>query len=262
MTCHDFRDVNRIHGVTRDPLTHEYAIVTQFQNGGNLRRMISENHTNLTWENIIHRLNGIVVGLQNIHAHEYHHKDFHSGNILGSSINMVISDFGMSRPADDKDEKTLYGVIPFVAPEVLRGKEFTNSADIYGFGMIMWEILSGEPPFIDREYDQILMRDICLNEIRPLIPQYTPEPYTTLMKQCWVPISTNRPTANELSGKFWDWCTIFSDPNYQDGDTEIKRAFSKEREDQWKAQLAERARNPRELKQTHNLLISKRLDGM
>ena len=71
----------------------------------------------------------------------------------------------MSRPADVEEEKTLYGVIPFVAPEVLRSEKFTSAADIYGFGMIIWEILAGEPPFIDREYDQSLMRDICLNQL-------------------------------------------------------------------------------------------------
>ena len=51
-------------------------------------------------------------------------------------------------------DKAVYGVIPFVAPEVLQGGKYTDKADIYGFGMIMWEILSGEPPLIDREYDQ------------------------------------------------------------------------------------------------------------
>ena len=255
--------INRIYGVTRDPLTHEYVIVTEFQNGGNLRRLISEHHKNLTWEDIIRKLEDITNGLQYIHENDYHHKDFHSGNILNSVTDTwnssTISDFGMSRPADDKNEKTLYGVIPFVAPEVLRGEKFTKAADVYGFGMIMWEILSGEPPFIDREYDQILIRDICLKELRPIIPEYAPKPYVALMKQCWDPIPTNRPTANGLHNQLWGWSQILAD--YED-DSEIKRAFNKEREDQWKAQLAERARNPRALKQTHNLFTSKRLDGM
>src|SRR6185369_4519675 len=97
----------------------------------------------------------------------------------------MISDFGMSHPADEENEKTLYGVMPFVAPEVLQGEKFTKAADVYGFGMIVWEILSGEPPFIDREYDQYLISDICTNELRPAILEYGPRPYITLMKQCW-----------------------------------------------------------------------------
>ena len=257
---------NYIYGVTRDPRTHEYAIVSAFQNGGNLRRLISENHTELTWENIINMLYDISEGLSRIHHRNYHHKDFHSGNILNSinydnDIWSYISDFGLSRPANESaTNKSVYGVLPFVAPEVLRGGEYTKAADVYGFGMIMWEIISGEPPFIDREYDQYLIRDICINQLRPPIPEYAPEPYITLIKQCWDQIPTNRPTARQLGDQFYNWGKILDD--YEEYDTEIERAFSKERENQWKAQLAEKAKNPRPLKESHNLFTSKRLDGI
>ena len=85
-----FGYVNQIYGVTRDPLTHEYAIVTRFQNGGNLRRVISEIHTRFIWEIIFARLRGISIALSIIHERGYHHKDFHSGNILNSLD--IISD--------------------------------------------------------------------------------------------------------------------------------------------------------------------------
>ena len=82
-----------------------------------------------------------------------------------SNIVPTISDFGMCRPTNESlSDKAVYGVVPFVAPEVLRGGRYTQKADVYGFGMIMWEILSGEPSFIDREYDQYLILDICTKE--------------------------------------------------------------------------------------------------
>ncbi|RGB40241.1 hypothetical protein C1646_595294, partial [Rhizophagus diaphanus] len=75
--------------------------------------------------------------------------------------------------------------------------EFTKSADIYGFGMLMLEIISGKVPFVDRDYDLHLALAICEGE-RPPIPEYTPETYAILMKNCWDPIPTNRPTTDEL----------------------------------------------------------------
>jgi len=90
--------------VTRDQETNEYAIVTAFQNGGNLKQVISENHTDLTWLNVFMMLKGIISGLDHIHSLNYHHKDLHSGNSLNKISGpwnfSMISDFGMCRPAD------------------------------------------------------------------------------------------------------------------------------------------------------------------
>jgi serine/threonine protein kinase len=97
-------------------------------------------------------ISNIGIGLSEIHVSDYHHRDFHRGNILNSlnrffsdNIKSVISDFGLCCPANQSSaDKILYGVLPFVAPEVLRGEKFTEAADIYGFGMVMSEIISVE----------------------------------------------------------------------------------------------------------------------
>src|SRR5204863_2529627 len=125
--------------MTRDPISKEYAIVTEFKNGGNLREVIKKNHSILTWKIIISMLLDISNGLDKIHREDYHHRDLHSGNILNlilyvsenNYIGSVISDFGLCCPADQNSvDKTLYGVLPFVAPEILLGEEFTKAADI------------------------------------------------------------------------------------------------------------------------------------
>ena len=113
------------------------------------------------------------------------------------------------------------------------------------------------------EFDLNLALDVC-DGMRPQIPEYAPEPYVTLMKRCWDPIPTNRPTAFELLGHFRDWDKILSDSisdyNRLKMKQEIEEAFSQEREDKWKARLAELATNPRPLKKSQNLLTSKKLD--
>ena len=75
-----------------------------------------------------------------------------------------ISDLGLCKPADEKSEKSnknVYGVLPYVAPEVLRGKEYTRASDIYGFGIIIYEVINGLPPYHDIVHDEFLAVKIC-----------------------------------------------------------------------------------------------------
>ena len=168
---------------------------------------------------------------------------------LKYAILSFISDFGLCRPAYEESSanKTVFGVLPFVAPEVLQGGLYTKAADVYGFGMVMYEIIAGEPPFIDREYDQYLALSICKGE-RPPIPQYVPELYVTTMKRCWDAIPVNRPTAKDLFYQF------------KDLDVLDEEEFSEEREQKWKENLATIQENPRLMKQTHNFYTSKHRD--
>ena len=75
-------------------------------------------------------------GLLYIHNAGKVHKDFHSGNILLFLEEDVtfISDLGLCQPAN-KEKQTIkkegvYGVLPYVAPEVLCGHQYTEAADI------------------------------------------------------------------------------------------------------------------------------------
>jgi serine/threonine protein kinase len=61
--------------------------------------------------------------------------------------------------SDDKNNN-VYGSIPYIPPEVLRGNEFTKEGDIYSFGGIMYEMATGNQPFADQTHDMYLMIDI------------------------------------------------------------------------------------------------------
>jgi serine/threonine protein kinase len=54
----------------------------------------------------------------------------------------------------------IFGVVPYLAPEVLSKKPYTKESDIYSFGMIMWEFTTGMKPFHNRPHNHLLISDI------------------------------------------------------------------------------------------------------
>src|SRR5947209_4065990 len=135
-----------------------------------------------------------------INEKNYIHHDLHSGNIFSYYTHYnVIGDLGLCQQVVDKKNNLnkIFGVIPYLAPEVLSKKPYTKESDIYSFGMIMWEFTTGKKPFHDRPHDHYLMLDILKGE-RPQITDDTPKFYTELMKKCWDHNPENRPTALEI----------------------------------------------------------------
>ncbi|CAI2169693.1 16411_t:CDS:10 [Funneliformis geosporum] len=154
-------------------------------------------------------------------------EDFHSGNILQGNNNSYISDFGLTGPADkQKSDDRIYGVLPYIAPEVLNGEPYTFASDIYSFGVIMAEYSSGNPPFYDREHDYKLSLDIC-NGLRPEFGKGTPEFYKILAYRCMNANPNQRLTSDELYD-ILDFC--YSSTNYYENEIvrEIIRMINKD----------------------------------
>ena len=83
-----------------------------------------------------------------------------------------------------KPLESIYGNLPYIAPEVITGKEYTFASDIYSIGMLMWEISSGQQPFAGFDHDYDLAMNI-VNGMRPKIVLETLFKYKQLMEQCW-----------------------------------------------------------------------------
>src|SRR5207244_3388064 len=101
------------------------------------------------------------------------------------------------------DKTKIYGVMPYVAPEVLGGKPYTQAADVYSFGMIMYfTATAGRQHFSDCAHDEDLALAIC-NGIRPEIDKLElPRCYIDLMKKCWDSNPDNRPNAESICSFF------------------------------------------------------------
>jgi serine/threonine protein kinase len=86
----------------------------------------------------------------------------------------------LGHPADKVPFAKIYGVLPFVAPEVICGGRYTMASDIYSFGIIMWMLGSMQLPFADRAHGLELAKDIT-NGIRPTIDIFMPDLFLSLM---------------------------------------------------------------------------------
>jgi serine/threonine protein kinase len=167
---------------------------------------MNDNHIYFSWQIKIQILCDIADSLKEIHEKDLVHHDLHTGNILfdNSSIELnaiktYISDMRSCGEVGNVDKTKVYGVMPYVAPEVLRGKPYTQAADIYSFGMIMYFVATGKQPFHNRAHDHILALDICDRNNRPEINvQEAPKCYIDVMKKCWEPIPENRPNITQL----------------------------------------------------------------
>ena len=166
-----------------------------------LRKYLQQNHNQLTWKERIQIVYYISKSLYFIHKENAIHRDLHSGNLLFMKLDQrfEVSDLGFCGPAD-KSPKSIYGNLPYIAPEVISGKKTTFASDIYSIGMLMWEISSGQPPFSIYEHDLDFAMNI-INGIRPKIVSGTPSEYKNLMKQCWDADPLKRPDIKTLRKK-------------------------------------------------------------
>ncbi|GBB88754.1 hypothetical protein RclHR1_15340002 [Rhizophagus clarus] len=199
----------QIYGISQNPDTKDFIMVLQYARGGDFVHYINNYVINWFWYERLFALESIIKGLRKIHDNDMVHRDFHTGNILSSFdeyyiqtknpiSNICISDMGLCGNVNNVDKSSIVGVMPFVAPEVLKQKPYTRAADIYSFGMIMYFVATKRQPFANLAHDSILALSIC-NGNRPEInEQEAPKCYIDLMKKCWDSNPDNRPNAFEI----------------------------------------------------------------
>src|ERR1051325_11397690 len=202
--------VVRCYGITKDPKTNNFMMVMEYAQYGSLRQHLDKNFNSLNWTGKLYNLFYISSGLNNIHEKGLIHHDFHCGNILNNKkvngeLYSQITDLGLCKPANatthQSDNKQIYGVLPYVAPEVLRGEGYTQASDIYGFGIIAYELCTGLPPYHDIAHDELLTIRICQG-LRPKSNYRIPQLILDAIQQCWDADPLNRPEVEQLKVLF------------------------------------------------------------
>jgi len=102
----------------------------------------------------------IAKGIGGLHAHGLIHRDLKPANILLDEQGFAfVADFGLAKDPEASLITTpgqAVGSLDYMAPEQIRGEHVTPSADVYSLGCVMFECLTGRPPFSDRRGMQVL----------------------------------------------------------------------------------------------------------
>ncbi|RIB29786.1 kinase-like domain-containing protein [Gigaspora rosea] len=153
----------------------------------------------MKWKDKIAILLHIASDLQTIHSKNRIHRDLHSGNILQNSLHdAYIADLGLSISTNMTEHSNRCGVLPYMAPEVLKNEPYITASDIYSFGIIMWEISAGKPNYQNNI-------DLICNGLRPKFSEEIPSPYTELANRCMEQIAYERPSARDIQEVLNGW---------------------------------------------------------
>ena len=150
----------------------------------------------------------IADALAASHADGVVHRDLKPANVLlatlvtadgSQQMHPLLTDFGIARLADSPGLTRTHefvGTPAYVAPESAEGREQTSAVDVYGAGIMMYELLTGQPPFHGDGPLQILQMHLSQEPVRP---RNLPEPLWAVIEHCLRKNPAQRPTAVVLA---------------------------------------------------------------
>ncbi|PVC96818.1 serine/threonine protein kinase [Streptomyces sp. CS090A] len=145
----------------------------------------------------------IADALAASHADGVVHRDLKPANVLlderDGGMTPMLTDFGIARLADSPGLTRTHefvGTPAYVAPESAEGRPQTSAVDIYGAGILLYELVTGRPPFAGGTALEVLHRHLSEE---PRRPSTVPEPLWTVIERCLRKDPDQRPSAENLA---------------------------------------------------------------
>ncbi|XP_041670749.1 proto-oncogene serine/threonine-protein kinase mos [Cheilinus undulatus] len=187
------------------------TIIMEFVGNKNLQQIINDNAEPLKEDRWLRYSTDIAHGLRFLHSHSVVHLDIKPANVLVSSEDVCkIADFGCSLKLDHGCEVSTLsphlshvgGTYTHRAPELLRGEGVSHKADIFSFGITLWQLITREQPYSGER--QHVLYAVVAHNLRPCVQSHPAfqsdlgQLCKRLLTRSWSADGRCRPSAEEL----------------------------------------------------------------
>lgn len=175
-----------------------FIFVTEFMKRGTLFEVLYKSRIRLTWALIKKMALQLAQGMCHIHERGYVHRDLKTLNIFtDAAYNVKIGDFGLTCRVTEAQSDGISGTYQYMAPEVLKGEQYSFKSDVFSYAVVLCEMVSGVQPYKGLDPRAVAERVVQEN-LRPTIPMSCQRGYADLIKKCWATVPLTRPSFAQI----------------------------------------------------------------
>ncbi|MQM04460.1 hypothetical protein Taro_037255 [Colocasia esculenta] len=191
-------NIVRFIGACRKPMV--WCIVTEYAKGGSVRQFLTKRQNrSVPLRLAVKQALDVARGMAYVHGLGFIHRDLKSDNLLISFDKSIkIADFGVARIEVQTEGMTPEtGTYRWMAPEMIQHRPYNQKVDVYSFGIVLWELITGMLPFQNMTAVQAAFA-VVNKGVRPIIPPDCLPVLGEIMTRCWDANPDVRPPFTEV----------------------------------------------------------------